>query len=98
VGKGLAKVFETFILGFAAIAGLDVVETVLLTAGAATGVVGAAVLLLTVAGVICLKKGRDLFPHPGILTSQPVEIMRSSISIAEKMDRLLKVSRKCRSW
>ena len=50
-------------------------------------------------GVIFLKKGRDRFPQPGILTSQPEEIIRSNINIAEKMDRLLRVSRKrCRSW
>jgi hypothetical protein len=44
-------------------------------------------------GVTGLKKGRERFPHPGILTSQPVEISNSSKSIAEKMDRLFKVSR-----
>ena len=45
-------------------------------------------------GTIFLKKGRERLPQPGILTSQPEEISRSSINIAEKMDRLLRVSRK----
>jgi hypothetical protein len=44
-------------------------------------------------GVIFLKKGRERLPHPGILTSHPVEIMRSTNNMAEKMDRLFRVSR-----
>jgi hypothetical protein len=95
VGKRATEVLEALTVGCAVIAGLDELETGLVTAGMAEVFRGEAALALTVAGGICLKKGRDLFPHPGILTSQPVEIMRSSISIAEKMERLLKVSRKC---
>ena len=44
-------------------------------------------------GVTVLKKGSDLLPHPGMLTSQPEEIRRRSNNIAEKMERLFKVSR-----
>jgi hypothetical protein len=40
-----------------------------------------------------LKKGRERLPQPGTLMSQPVEIMSKSINIAEKMERLLNVSR-----
>ena len=55
---------------------------------------GALVLLvMTATGIIGLKNGRERLPHPGILTSQPVEIINNSISIAEKMERLLNVSR-----
>ncbi len=61
------------------------IETGLATEGALDG---AAVLLA------CLKKGRERFPQPGMLTSQPLETIRRSINIAEKMERLLKVSRK----
>jgi hypothetical protein len=42
---------------------------------------------------ICLKKGKDRLPQPGILTSQPEETSNNNSSIAEKMDRLFKVSR-----
>jgi hypothetical protein len=45
------------------------------------------------AGWIFLKKGRERFPQPGILTSQPEESRRINSSIAEKIERLLKVSR-----
>jgi hypothetical protein len=44
-----------------------------------------------------LKKGRERLPQPGILTSHPVEIMRSTRSMAENMDRLFRVSRNPRS-
>ena len=44
-------------------------------------------------GTIFLKKGSERFPQPGILTSHPVEIRRSTNNMAEKMDRLFKVSR-----
>ena len=44
-------------------------------------------------GVTGLKKGRERLPQPGMLTSQPEEIRSRSNSIAEKMDRLFKVSR-----
>ena len=54
---------------------------------------GKLVILGSCKGVTGLKKGRERFPHPGILTSQPVEINNSNKSIAEKMDRLFKVSR-----
>ena len=43
--------------------------------------------------VVLLKKGRVLFPQPGILTTHPDEISNKTKSIAEKMERLLKVSR-----
>jgi hypothetical protein len=49
--------------------------------------------LLTGFCSICLKKGKERLPQPGILTSQPVEISNKSINIAEKIERLLKVSR-----
>lgn len=44
-------------------------------------------------GAIFLKKGRVRLPQPGILTSHPVEIMRRTNNMAEKMDRLFRVSR-----
>jgi hypothetical protein len=44
-------------------------------------------------GGTALKKGSDLLPHPGMLTSQPEEIRRRSNNMAEKMERLFKVSR-----
>ena len=40
-----------------------------------------------------LKKGKERLPQPGILTSQPVEMSNKSINIAEKIERLLNVSR-----
>ena len=43
--------------------------------------------------LVVLKKGRVLFPQPGILTTHPDEISNKTKSIAEKMERLLKVSR-----
>jgi hypothetical protein len=39
------------------------------------------------------KKGNDRMPQPGILTTQPVEISKNTSNIADKMDRLFKVSR-----
>jgi hypothetical protein len=42
---------------------------------------------------IALKKGRERLPQPGMLTSQPEEIRSNNKSIAEKMDKLFKVSR-----
>jgi len=44
-------------------------------------------------GATGLKKGRERLPHPGIFTSQPEEIRSKSNNIAEKIDRLFKVSR-----
>ena len=41
------------------------------------------------------KKGKERFPQPGILRSQPVEISNKSINIAEKIERPLNVSRNC---
>jgi hypothetical protein len=43
--------------------------------------------------LVVLKKGRVLFPQPGMLTTHPDEISNKTKSIAEKMERLLKVSR-----
>lgn len=40
-----------------------------------------------------LKKGRERLPQPGIFTSQPDEISNNINNIAEKMDKLFKVSR-----
>ena len=44
-------------------------------------------------GLTGLKNGRERLPHPGMLTSQPEETISKSNNIAEKMDRLFKVSR-----
>ena len=44
-------------------------------------------------GLTGLKNGRERLPHPGMFTSQPEEIINKSNNIAEKMDRLFKVSR-----
>ena len=60
--------------------------------------VGAIGVLITGTGIgvgvgICLKKGRERLPQPGMFTSHPEEISNSNNSIAEKMDRLLRVSR-----
>ena len=40
-----------------------------------------------------LKRGRDRFPHPGILSTQPVETSTSNTNKADNSEMLLKVSR-----
>jgi hypothetical protein len=44
-------------------------------------------------GTMALKNGRERLPQPGILTSHPEEMRRRRSNIAEKMERLFKVSR-----
>jgi hypothetical protein len=71
-------------------------DVVIWTSPAAPSVLGAGTAVACgtgVGGATFLKKGRDRLPHPGILTSQPEEIRRSRSNIAEKMDKLLRVSR-----
>jgi len=72
----------------------------LVAGGADLRTAGALALELTVAAGIVLGTGGVLlieddvrFPQPGKLRLQPVDNIKRSINIAEKMERLLKVSR-----
>src|SRR5579862_4643169 len=83
LGVGLVPATGTKVLR--ALTGAEADET------GATGVETG--LAVGTGGVTGLKKGRDRLPQPGILTSQPEEMRSKSNSMAEKIDRLFKVSR-----